>query len=275
LQPIVVITQPEDGAVVTDPHLVVLGYASDEAGMNYWEWTWEWAGGSYSNSSYFETASYVEFRISITGLHEGWNLITVTFRNIYGLDGSDSVNVTYNPSDNEPPEVTIDSPAEGQVFTESDIHVTGTATDNVGVTRISYIHEWEGGSMEDSWPIDSTTYYPFDIEITLHEGLNNITITASDDAGNEPEHPPIRHVYHRPKEGLLIDAVFQPVQVVYQDDIYGNDLSGGPCVWNAGLDMVAGKNTYLFGYPSTDRNTIKITVHNNYSVDKTFHFVFW
>lgn len=274
LQPTVVITQPEDGAVLTDPNLVVLGYASDENGMDYWEWTWEWTGGNYSNSSHFETASYVEFQINITGLHSGWNKITVTFRNVYGLDGSDSVNITYNPLDNEPPEVTIETPSEGQIFTEPDIHVTGTATDNVGVTQIGYIQEWENGSTEDSWPIDSTKYYQFDIEITLHEGLNNITMLASDAAGNEPEHPPIRHVFYKPKEGLLIDAVFQPVQVVYQDDIYGNDLSGGPCVWNAGLDMVAGKNTYLFGYPSSDRNTIKITVHNNYSVDKTFHFVF-
>ena len=184
LQPVVVITQPDDGTIVTDPNLVVLGYATDESGMDYWEWTWEWAGGSYSNSSYFEEASYVEFRVNITGLHDGWNLIMVTFRNIYGLDGSDSVNVTYNPSDNEPPEVAIESPAEGQVFTESAIHVTGTATDNIGVTRISYIHEWEGGSMEDSWPIDPTTYYPFDIEITLHDGWNSIRVEASDDAEN-------------------------------------------------------------------------------------------
>jgi len=72
LQPFVVITQPEDGAVVTDPHLVVLGYASDEDGMNYWEWEWHYKGGSHSNSSYFETAEYVEFRIDIYGLHPGW-----------------------------------------------------------------------------------------------------------------------------------------------------------------------------------------------------------
>jgi len=375
LQPIVVITQPEDGAVVTDPHLVVLGYASDESGMNYWEWEWRWAGGSKSNSSYFETAEYVEFRIDIYGLHSGWNLIIVRFKNIYGALGEDSVNVTYNPpnsppnkptkpegptegkvketlhfntvttdpdgdsleylidwgdgtntgwlgpitsgtpfqnfhawdepgtyevkakardipyleesewseplvvtissEDDELPVVVIEYPEDGATFTEPDIHVTGTATDNVGVIQIGYIQEWEGGGMEDSWPIDSTTYYPFDIEITLHEGLNTITITASDEAGNEPEHPPIRHVFYKPKEGLLIDAVFQPVQVVYPDDPkYGNDMSGGPCVWNAGLNMVAGKNTYIFGYPYNDRNTIRITVHNNYSVDKTFSFVF-
>jgi len=94
LQPMVVITQPQDGAVVTDPHLVVLGYAMDEAGMNYWEWEWHWQGGYTGNSSYFETAEYVNFRIDIYGLHPGWNLIIVRFKNIYGAWGEDSVNVT-------------------------------------------------------------------------------------------------------------------------------------------------------------------------------------
>jgi len=188
LQPIVVITQPADGAVVTDPHLTVLGYATDEIGMNYWEWEWHWKGGSYSNSSYFETAEYVEFKIDIYGLHPGWNLIIVRFKNIYGTIGEDSVNVTYNPPDNVPPTVTIDEPANGQVFTGgADIHVRGTATDNVGVTSIGYTHEWEGGGTGSSWPIPPTTSYPFDIPITLHEGQNRIKVEATDAAGNYGE----------------------------------------------------------------------------------------
>ena len=66
------------------------------------------------------------------------------------------------------------------------------------------------------------------------------------------------------EECLLINASFQPVQVVYQDDpLHGNDMTGGPCEWNAGLDMVAGKNTRLFGYPYGARKWINITVCNN------------
>ncbi|MCD6222435.1 MAG: hypothetical protein J7K12_01965 [Thermoplasmata archaeon] len=272
-QPTVVITQPEDGAVLTESNVVVTGYAYDESGMDQWEWTWEWTGGNYSNSSYIETTSYANFTINITGLHEGWNLITVTFTNIYGISGSDSVNVTYI-SDDEPPEIFIEAPEEGEIFNESAIHVVGIARDNIGITEFGYTHEWEGGSTENTWSLESLKYYPFDIEIVLHEGLNNITMLASDAAGNEQDPPVIRHVYYHPEEGLLIDAVFQPVQVVYPDDpIYGDDMSGGPCVWNAGLNMVAGKNTYIFGYPYNDRNKIEITVHNNYSVDKTFQFV--
>lgn len=185
LQPIVVITQPEDGAVVTDSHLVVLGYATDEAGMNYWEWTWKWEGGSYSNSSYFETAQYVEFRIDIYGLHEGWNEIIVCFKNIYGTIGCDSVNVTYMPPDTEPPDITIDYPENGTTFTEPNITVTGIATDNVGIVSFGYTHEWEGGGTGSSWPLEEpVTYYPFEINITLHDGWNRIRVEAWDNASN-------------------------------------------------------------------------------------------
>ena len=185
LQPIVVITQPEDGAVVTDPHLVVLGYAMDEAGMNYWEWEWHWQGGYTGNSSYFETAEYVNFRIDIYGLHLGWNLIIVRFKNIYGAWGEDSVNVTYNPPDTEPPEVTIDEPEDGAVLSNPDIVLRGIARDNKGITQFGYTHEWEGGSTGSSWPLeDEPVEYPFEIPVTLHEGWNKLKVEASDAAGN-------------------------------------------------------------------------------------------
>ncbi|MCD6109074.1 MAG: hypothetical protein J7J89_06375, partial [Thermoplasmata archaeon] len=184
LQPAVVITSPEDGAVVTDPHLTVLGYASDEAGMNYWEWEWHYQGGSYSNSSYFETAEYVEFKIDIYGLHPGWNLVIVRFKNIYGSMGEDSVNVTYNPPDDQPPTVTIDSPENGATVTNPHITVTGLVTDNVGVVSIGVKQKWSEGQKETSSTIPPTTYYPFEWDFDLYDGWNEITIYAEDAAGN-------------------------------------------------------------------------------------------
>ncbi|HHO57287.1 MAG TPA: hypothetical protein ENJ70_01895, partial [Thermoplasmatales archaeon] len=159
LQPVVVITQPEDGAVVTDPHLVVLGYASDDNGMNYWEWEWKWKGGSKTNSSYFETAEYVEFRIDIYGLHEGWNLITVRFKNIYGATGEDCVNVTYNPP-NTPPNKpsTPEGPTEGKV--KETLHFNTVTTDPDG-DSLEYLIDWGDGT-NTGWlgPITSGT--PFE-----------------------------------------------------------------------------------------------------------------
>lgn len=188
LQPIVVITNPANGAVLTDPHLTVEGYAADETGMNYWEWTWDSACGSHSNSSYFETASYVEFTIDINGLCPGWNEITVTFKNLDGLTGSDLINVTYVPTDNEPPVVTITFPSDGAIITTPYVIVTGTATDNVGITSIGSHHKWEDGETWTSSTIDPpATYYPFEWTFELQEGWNNITIFSTDSAQNYGE----------------------------------------------------------------------------------------
>ena len=185
LQPVVVITQPPDGAILNDSHLIVLGYASYEFGLNYWEWKWEWEGGYTGNSSYFPTAEYVEFKIEIWGLHPGWNKITVTFCSPYGGCGSDSVNVTYVAPDTQPPVVIITYPPDGSTFTEPNIRVVGYATDNVGIMQFGYIHEWEGGGTGSSWYLElQPTYYPFEIPITLRDGWNRIKVEVSDVAGN-------------------------------------------------------------------------------------------
>lgn len=158
LQPTVVITQPEDGAVVTDPHLVVLGYASDEIGMNYWEWEWHYKGGSYSNSSYFETAQYVEFRIDIYGLHPGWNLIIVRFKNIYGAMGEDSVNVTYKSPNNPPNKPSKpEGPTKGKVKTT--LFYSTVTTDPDG-DSLEYLIDWGDGT-NTGWMGPIASGYPF------------------------------------------------------------------------------------------------------------------
>ena len=147
LQPIVVITQPADGAVVTDPHLTVLGYATDEIGMNYWEWEWHWKGGSYSNSSYFETAEYVEFKIDIYGLHPGWNLIIVRFKNIYGAMGEDNVNVTYVTENNPPNKPSKpEGPTKGKV--KETLYFNTVTTDPDG-DSLEYLIDWEMVPIQD------------------------------------------------------------------------------------------------------------------------------
>jgi len=155
----VVITSPEDGAIVTDPHLVVLGYAIDEAGMNYWEWEWHYKGGSHSNSSYFETAEYVEFRIDIYGLQPGWNLVIVRFKNIYEVYGEDSVNVTYTPPNNPPNKPTKpEGPTTGKV---KETLYYSTVTTDPDEDSLEYLIDWGDGT-DTGWlgPITSGT--PFE-----------------------------------------------------------------------------------------------------------------
>ena len=71
---------------------------------------------------------------------------------------------------------------------------------------------------------------------------------------------------------FCIDGSFQPVQVVWQDDIlYGNDMTHNRFGdWTAGVPMVQGKNTSLFGSSHLDTDTIRFTVTNNYGTEKKF-----
>jgi hypothetical protein len=71
---------------------------------------------------------------------------------------------------------------------------------------------------------------------------------------------------------FCIDGVFQPVQVVWQNDSqYGNNMTNnGFGDWTAGIPMVQGKNTLLFGSSYPLSNTIRFTVTNNYGSDKNF-----
>ena len=276
--PNVVITSPDDGAEVTDLYIVVEGYAASEIYMTYWEWLWESEDGSQTGGEEIEPVGYYEFSIDIGPLTVGKNTITVAFYDVEENSGSDSATVYYVSWDSDPPEVVITSPDEGAEFDEPDIEVEGYADDHngSGIKIINWTHKWVDGLVSGEEEYDEPEQVRiFIIPLTLHEGVNTIEVTAEDFKGNKPDEPSVIHVSYKPKEGLLIDSVFQPVQTVYPDDpLYAKDIKDGPCWWNCELDMVAGKNTYLFGYPYNDRNSIKITVHNNYTIDKTFSFVF-
>lgn len=281
LQPTVEITSPDDGEEVTEQYITIEGYAYDESGLESWEWLWEWTDGSKSGTEDIDPPTgYVDFQVDIGPLASGENTITVTFYNVEGLESSDSVTIYYVAEDSEPPEVVITSPDDGAEFEEPKINVEGYADDHggSGIVKLIWTHSWSTGEESDSEvfdePYDTLT---FAIPITLREGENIIEVNAEDKMGNKETNPPSVHVYYRTEEGLLFECLFQPVQTVYPDDpAYGNDMQAwfDPCLWNCTLDMVAGKNTFLFGYPYADRNQIKIKVHNNYNEKKTFSFVF-
>ncbi|MGE0131649.1 MAG: Ig-like domain-containing protein [Blastocatellales bacterium] len=81
------------------------------------------------------------------------------------------------------PTLTIASPTTSDTFRADSgfITLSGTATDNVGVTRVSWKNERGGGgdaSGSNSWTISS---------IPLLIGVNRITVTARDASGNESQ----------------------------------------------------------------------------------------
>ena len=74
------------------------------------------------------------------------------------------------------------------------------------------------------------------------------------------------------EEGIYLYSAFQPVQTVYlNDSLYGNDLINEvPCIFDANVSMIAGKNTYIMGGTYVDRHHIYMSVYNDY--DETIFF---
>jgi len=81
------------------------------------------------------------------------------------------------------------------------------------------------------------------------------------------------------RDKIVIKAIFQPVQVVWQSDpVYGEDVEFLPTEpnleWNAELPMVLGKNTLLFGWPYDNRYVIRVDIANYYLEAKALRIQF-
>ncbi|NKE72969.1 fibronectin type III domain-containing protein [Candidatus Manganitrophus noduliformans] len=92
---------------------------------------------------------------------------------------TDSVS-PHTPSDQSSPSIAITTPTTASTYntTSSTVTLSGTASDNVGVTQVSWVNS-RGGSGTAS----GTTNWSVS-NITLQTGDNVITITARDAAGN-------------------------------------------------------------------------------------------
>lgn len=123
------------------------------------------------------TTSWTAAGISLA---EGENVITVTAEDASGNQASDVLVVTYTPVDTISPMVVIAQPTtSGSYATESGtINLSGSASDNYGVTQVTWNNAQGGGgtaSGTTSWSASG---------VTLAEGQNMITVTARDSAGN-------------------------------------------------------------------------------------------
>jgi hypothetical protein len=132
-------------------------------------------GGSGSTTSNTNSWSFG----GIT-LQSGSNVITVTARDAAGNQNTDVLTVTYNVPDTTNPVVTIGSPTGGSAYTASSatLSLGGTASDNVGVTQVTWSNSLGGSgtaSGTTSWSVSG---------IALQDGANTLTVTARDAAGN-------------------------------------------------------------------------------------------
>ncbi len=179
IDPTITITSPTSGDTYSTSQSTIDlgGTASDNVGITSVTWVNDEGGSGTASGT-------TEWTISNISLQEGDNVITVTAHDAAGNTGSDILTVTYSPflpPDTIDPTVTITSPIAGDTYSteEDSINMGGSASDNVGVTSVTWINNQGGSgtaSGTDNWTISG---------ITLPCGEHNIiTVTAQDAAGN-------------------------------------------------------------------------------------------
>jgi hypothetical protein len=81
-------------------------------------------------------------------------------------------------ADTTKPTVNVSSPANALTVSSANLNVTGTASDNVGVTSLEY-------SLNNAVRVVLTAATSFSFPVTLAAGSNTINVYAKDAAGNE------------------------------------------------------------------------------------------
>ena len=173
--PTIGITSPTSGLTYTTSSspLSISGTASDNVGVTQVTWV-NSAGGSGTATG---TTSW---SVTGIGLVSGSNILTVKAWDAAGNSGTATLTVTYNPSDTTPPTIAITSPTSGLTYTTSSspLSIGGTASDNVGVTQVTWVNSTGGSGTATgttSWSVAG---------IALVKGSNVLTVTALDAAGN-------------------------------------------------------------------------------------------
>jgi pimeloyl-ACP methyl ester carboxylesterase len=175
--PSVSITSPTSNSTLTTTGSTInlAGSASDNVGVTRITWT-NSRGGSGVGSG---TTSWSTSGIA---LQSGTNVLTVNAQDAAGNVGRDTLTVTLNVTINDttPPSININSPTSSSSYTTTGNTLTlrGTATDNVGVTQVTWSNS-RGGSGTAS----GTTNWTANVT-GLQSGTNILTVRARDAAGN-------------------------------------------------------------------------------------------
>ncbi len=175
IAPSVAISAPTAAATytATAATLTVAGTAADNVGVTQVSWSNSLGGsGTAAGTTSWSAAGIV--------LKAGSNLITVTASDAAGNHSAATLSVSYTPPDTTAPTVAITAPTSAATFSTSTAPLTlgGTAADNVGVVAVNWTNSLGGAGTAtgtSAWSVPT---------IALKSGLNTITVTASDAAGN-------------------------------------------------------------------------------------------
>lgn len=158
--PVITLTAPAQGAILSDNNVTVTGTASDDGSgiasltVNGQEVP-VGEGGAFS---------------AIVQIPDGAGSITAVAVDRAGLSSQQTVQVIV---DTTPPALTVDSPAEGEITSQASLLVSGTASDPISGVQQVLVNGQPAALSEGA----------FSIEVSLSEGLNTITVSALNAAG--------------------------------------------------------------------------------------------
>jgi predicted xylose isomerase-like sugar epimerase len=168
--PAVSITTPTSGDkhTTTAASIALGGSASDAFGVTEVRWANDRGGSGAATGT-------TAWSVPALPLQPGVNVITVTASDAAGNTSTDRVSIT---SDAKVPTLTIASPVATSVTKNEMLALSGTAADDLGVTEVSWSNNRGGNGRATgttSWSVANAA---------LQSGVNVITVTASDAAGN-------------------------------------------------------------------------------------------
>jgi Putative Ig domain/Glucodextranase, domain B len=173
--PTVAISTPTPNAThtATAATMSLGGTASDNASVTQVTWSNSRGGSGTATGT-------TSWSVATISLQDGSNTLTVTARDAAGNSATDVLTVTYNAPDTTAPVVAIAQPTSASAFsaTTAPVSVSGTSSDAVGVTQVTWANDRGGSGTATgttSWSANG---------VTLQSGSNLITITARDGAGN-------------------------------------------------------------------------------------------
>jgi hypothetical protein len=274
--PAVTITGPtsSDTHATSTSSLAVSGTASDNVGVTQVSWTNDRGGSGNATGT-------TSWNASAISLLSGANVITITARDAAGNTATDTITVTYTPPDTSAPSVSITDPTSSATYVNatSTMTLSGTASDSVGVTQVTWTNN-RGGSGTATGTTSWSTG-----TITLQDGSNTLTITARDAAGNAGTDV-LTVTYDAPDTTAPAVSIAQPTsaatyststtsvnvsgtasdargvtQVTWSNDRGGNGTATGTASWSAsGIALLLGDNVITITARDAAGNTATDTL---------------
>jgi hypothetical protein len=170
----IVTPTPNSSYISTTTNVSLGGTASDGVGVTAVTWANSRGGSGVASGT-------TNWSVPTIGLQDGTNVITMTARDGAGNVGTDVLTVTYSAPDVTPPTVTISGPTSAATWTSTSsvLTISGTASDNVGVTQVTWATDRGGAgtaSGTTNWSASG---------VALQSGANVVTVTARDAAGKQ------------------------------------------------------------------------------------------